>query len=617
MKVTQSHRVAGDLSSVASLATAPAVKTGTVDLKSDVFTAAPAPKAESAAPSAAAGVGKKGAEALKAIFENELHTLADRYRARYGAFPVKKKDFGWDVDAAEAKFKAGIDVDPAKSQEDNLAAFQLHAHQFVNAMNDYHVSMSLNRTASARLPFRIRPIGEGFAISSIEREKLPRESFPISEGDEVIAVDGKPIADVIAENMKYLPHSNALADNAAAATMITVLRGRVAEPMPTSQTRSITVKRADGKTLTHDLSWNVTEERIKPKLLGPGSLNIRGMDEEPKMPSLDMTAHRFIDNEALAAAKTGAVDPFLMGGRKTLLPDLGPIMFRTEPTNPFDAYIYRAPNGKNVGVIRLPTFGVEKPAMNVMEFAKLIEKMEATTDALIIDQNNNPGGYFHYMMALLSMLSPEPMKMPMQQEKITPREAAEADAMLQQLKDVTNDEQAKAVFGGDNIAGFPVSLDVAERFRAYYKHILSEFNAGKDFTDAFPLTGMGTVNPSSRTTYSKPILCLTNATCYSCGDFFPSALKENKRAVIMGETTAGAGGYVIREKWINRVGIDFVTITGSVADLGSEDPSRVERPLEGRGVAPDVKLSPTMRDLRANGIDMKNAVNAQIMKMMS
>lgn len=616
MKVTPFHRVAGEVSSAASLAKLPAAKSTKVDLKSDVFSAAPAPKAENAAPAAAAGVGKKGAAALKALFENELHTLADRYRNRYGAFPVKKKDFGWDVDAAEAKFKAGIVVDPAKSQDENLAAFQLHAHQFINAMNDYHVSMALNRTASARLPFRIRPIGDTFAISSIDREKLPRESFPFSEGDEVIAIDGKPIADVIAENMKYLPHSNALADNAAAATMVTVLRGRVAEPMPTSQTRSITVKRGDGKTLTHDLSWNVTEERIKPKLLGPGSLNIRGLEEEPKMPSLDMTAHRYIDTEALAAAgKQGGVDPFLMGGRKTLLPDLGPIIFRTEATSPFDAYIYRAPNGKNVGVIRLPTFGVDKPALYVAEFAKLIEKMEATTDGLIIDQNNNPGGYFHYMMALLSMLSPQPMKMPMQQEKITAREAAEADAMLQELKDITTDEQAKAVFGND-IAGYPVSLDIAERFRAYYKHILSEFNAGKDFTDAFPLSGMGTVNPSTRTTYSKPILCLTNATCYSCGDFFPSALKENKRAVIMGETTAGAGGYVIREKWINKVGIDFVTITGSVADLDDKDPSRVERPLEGHGVEPDVKCSPTLRDLRANGADMKAAVNAQIMKMM-
>jgi hypothetical protein len=155
-----------------------------------------------------------------------------------------------------------------------------------------------------------------------------------------------------------------------------------------------------------------------------------------------MTAHRFVDRDALddadEAEDEASVDPFLSGGRRTLLPDLGPIIYRTDEKEPFDADVYRTPEGKNVGVIRLPSFGPDDLDEHVEAFATLIEKFEATTDALIIDQQNNPGGYFFYMMSLLSMLSPQPLKMPKQQEKITPQEVADADSTLQSLEKVTD-----------------------------------------------------------------------------------------------------------------------------------------------------------------------------------
>ncbi len=619
-RVTPSKRVIGASLLPPVALGAVASTSPTANPTADVVSTASPPKLQGASAAPTAGIGRKGAAALKQLFENELRTLADRYRARYGAAVVKKQDHGWDVDKAEAETRAAIAaiIDPTRSQDAMVADFQLLAHKFINAMNDYHVNMALLRTSEARLPFRIRPIEGRYAVSSVDREKLPESDFPFQEGDEVLEIDGKPITEAVTRNLAYLPRSNAKADDAAAATMLTVLRGRVAEPLPSEQTRTIKFKRADGKVLTHDLAWNVTSERINPKPVGSGILNIRGA-EAPRTRTLDMTAHRFVDQEAIQAAKSpksGAADPFLMGGRKTLLPDLGPIIFRTDSKNPFDAYVYRTPEGKNVGVIRISSFDVDDPDAAVEAFAELIEKFEATTDALVIDQQNNPGGYFHYMMALLSMLSTEPLKMPKQQEKITPQEAFDADELLEELKAVKTDAQARKVLG-KTIAGYPVTLDLAEKMRGHARHIKAEFDAGKDFTDAFPLTGIGVVNPSTRATYSKPILCLVNATCYSCGDFFPSALQQNKRALIMGETTAGAGGYVIREKWLNKVGIDFVTITGSVADLGDEDPSRVENPIEGRGVKPEVTYSPTFRDLREDGADMKEAVNRTITGMIA
>src|SRR5262249_24293614 len=171
------------------------------ELKSDVFAGASAPAQElGAKPADAATATKRIAADLKKLFENEFHTLADRYRARYGAAIIKKRDFGWDIDAIEAKAKkdiAKITADPSRTQDAILAAFQLMAHQFINAMKDYHVSMALNRTGAARIPFRIRPIEGSYVISSIDREKLPESDFPFQPGDEILEVDGKPVKDAI------------------------------------------------------------------------------------------------------------------------------------------------------------------------------------------------------------------------------------------------------------------------------------------------------------------------------------------------------------------------------------------------------------------------------------
>ncbi len=620
-RVTPTERVI-DSSLLPAASLGKAASSG-AELKSDVFTVGKTPKAPEVAPAEGAAAGKKVAVELRKIMEGEVATLANKYRLRYGPAPVKKADFGWDVDKEEAKSKDAIakaTADASQPQEAMFAACQRVLVDFANAMNDYHVSLHLLRTSAARLPFAIRPIGDGYAISVINRQKLPKSDFPFEPGDEIVAVDGRPVKDVVADNLKLLPRSNAIADRATAAKMLTVLRGEVGAPMPTETTRNFTIKRADGSTTSHDLAWNITAERIKTKPAGSGILNVRSTAPKADVSSLDMTAYRVIDKEALAEAESADeadVDPFLSAGRKTLLPDLGPIIFRTSEKEPFDAYVYRTPEGKNVGVIRLPEFSPdEAPKLDkyVDAFAELIEKLEATTDALIIDQQNNPGGYFFYMMSLLSMLSPQPMKMPKQNEKITPAEVAQADELLQELEKVTDDKSARKALG-KAIAGLSVSYDLVEKMRAHSRHILKQAELGKDFTDAFPLAGIGVVNPSSRATYSKPILCLVNATCYSCGDFFPSALQQNKRAVIMGETTAGAGGYVVREKYLNKAGIDYITITGSVADLADKDPSRVEDPLEGRGVKPEIAYSPTLRDLREDGADMAEAVNLTVAAM--
>jgi len=70
-------------------------------------------------------------------------------------------------------------------------------------------------------------------------------------------------------------------------------------------------------------------------------------------------------------------------------------------------------------------------------------------------------------------------------------------------------------------------------------------------------------------------------------------MQDNKRALIFGSRTAGAGGYVkMANRDPNELGVKAFTYTGSMA-------VRIDgEPLESDGVKPDVKYEMTADDLQ-------------------
>jgi C-terminal processing protease CtpA/Prc len=138
---------------------------------------------------------------------------------------------------------------------------------------------------------------------------------------------------------------------------------------------------------------------------------------------------------------------------------------------------------------------------------------------------------------------------------------------------------------------------------------VDQWNKGRSLTEPTFIEGVDQIQPSP-THYTKPILTLINELDFSGGDFFPAIMQDNKRAVLFGTRTAGAGGFVREVQFPNRLGVHSFSMTGSIAVRA--DGSRIEN----EGVRADVQYEPTPADLQGGFQEYAAAVNAAVAKLL-
>jgi len=296
-----------------------------------------------------------------------------------------------------------------------------------------------------------------------------------------------------------------------------------------------------------------------------------------------------------------APNPFMIGARKSFVPRLGKVLWRSDEDSHFDAYIFETKDGKKKGYIRIAAY--DGDYAEVREFAKIIEKFQAETDALVIDQVSNPGGSLFYLYALASHLTDKPLVAPLHHLIIGEAEAHQsADLLLKLVRDsksVKKDEpKKKKLKAGEeeeppNAGGYPITGKFMQLMVRSAQFILKSFNAGSRYTDLIHISGVADIDPAPKAEerYTKPILLLTNALDFSGGDFFPAIMQDNKRATILGVRTAGAGG-IVKSYAVNQFGIDHLSATSSLAERPSG------QPIENFGVTPEIPYEITARDLR-------------------
>ncbi len=529
-------------------------------------------------------------EAKKAMF-SDLEVYRSTLQAQYAPIEWKGIYADWSLTKEVDKAKKLISsLSPIRTKD-----YQRIVKQFFNGLGDYHVQVSFYSTEEAFLPISFKSADERFFITSVMYNLLPGPGYKaIKPGDELLSINGKSTENALKE---YLEGDNlnplSITDRSLGELHFSHRLGASGDFVPRGSCNMEILHKGESKSVTYSIPWLYFPELINDiipsnaKMLMKPQARTMAAEVTPSLFSKPMVAPFFTRYDRAKYKMDQGI-----GSRTSFVPKLGIPLWVSDPDLcHYDAYTFTSPLGYTIGYIRIPHYNASK--RQVEQFRELIRKMQSTTDALVLDQVNNPGGNLFYMYALAATLANKPLEVPLQRIALTQKEIIEAHETCLILNQISSDEEAQKCLGYD-LDGYPVTLKLAQNCAAFMQDEIECWNRGERFTQPLAVFGIDTIYPDTTIHYTKPILMLINELDFSCGDFLPAILQDNRRAKLFGMRTAGAGGYVLSTSHTNLFGVEFFTYTGSLA-------FRVDQnPIENLGVHPDIVHEIHQEDLQSN-----------------
>ncbi len=550
---------------------------------------------------------------------DELHFIKGVFEIKYAPLKWKEKYAGFNLDQ-----KIGEATSRVKAlQNPGLQEYHYILKDFFNATKDYHVGVNFYATEEASLPFLVKGAEGRFFFVDIDRSALPLSSFPFSVGDEILLFDGHPVGEAIAMlRERELGANSEKTDQALAEMMLTIRRAANGDLVPSGRMQIVGVRQESDELITADVEWCYFPERVQG--LEPVWRHQPNFAAWRLNPRETVKNEKFFDKLMVYSGWYGShvgcslsENKHSLGARSSFIPSLGKRIWSAKKDAIFDAYIFHVNDdaystgyvhdeeeclwgmedfsgagGHNIGYIRIPHYMCDEE--EVTEFCKVMKRFERNTDAVVIDQINNPGGSLFYLYALVAALTgQEEIATPKHRLTLTQGEVYMAISILDALEGVEELEEAKEVIG-ETLAGYPITLETVQLMRQFCDFILEQWSSGKVFTDPTHLFGVDKIRRHPAGAYTKPLLLLINALDFSGGDFLPAILQDAGRATILGTRTAGAGGFVNGTQYPNKTGVCSFNVTGSIAE-------RVDhRPIENLGVQPDVEYELSVFDVQHN-----------------
>lgn len=519
---------------------------------------------------------------------NLLESIRTDFEVGYAPKEWKKEHLNWDLDEQFEIAKNQI----LSTENITVHEFQQILKGFFLSPRDHHVGIRFFSTETAKLPISIRSVDNHVYIVYVNSDKINPGLFPIYAGDELVSFNGKPAMEALIDFQKQAFHSQEEGtDRALAQTFFTNREAARGQEVPTGPV-TLEVKAAGTDALRSvQLCWEYTPELITSDV-----------DHSPQDSKMRFMDYEFVGMDVLKTDFFEQENPFERGCKTSYLPALGKKIWQTSSYDLFDAYIYMTEDRTLVGYIRLPNYVPFLPELFFDEFKEIIAHFQETTDALVIDQTNNPGGSLLYLYAIASLLTDKPLFTPKHKFTINQEHVYEAVEMLNILKNIEDEEDAIELLG-ERMHGYPMSYQFAQILLDYYRFVISEWKAGRTLTQPHYLFGVDRINPHPAVNYTKPILVLIDELDISGGDFFPAIMQDNQRAIIMGTRTAGAGGYVRNRMVSNIFGVMMYRFTESVALRENKEH------LENLGVKPDLEYRWTVNDIQGDFGDYADAIN--------
>lgn len=565
----------------------------------------------------------------------DLEVIQNVFETKYAPYEWKKSYFGWSLEEEINLAKIKILSLSSLSVKD----YQRILHSFFISTCDYHVIDCYYSTEEALIPFTVKSVNGKYIFTEVNKKfikKMQKLGYYDSEtlpevGNELVLFDSRPVAETIDE-LKILELGNPTSKTAQVLSekFLTRRIGALGHAVP-SGPNNITFITSDGQTINANINWLYQPEKINNPIIYKaqnslfenlvknanygtlGTTSPKPYKKNQKNPIYSRNPKIMINHLAkeLQSDRSKFYKKFFNGkinkvekkpkkkpkihsvDRNSLV--FGKKVWEESLKSPFKAHIFKLPGTNyHIGYIRIATYSVEDAnecTSLIINLLDSIRYLESHSDALIVDQVENPGGSAVYALAISSLLTDKPLEMPKNRVSITQSEIAFAIDNIDLLQDLLELSKKGYLNESEYDCGYPVNEKYFKDEIGYQQFIINQWNLGNTLTEPYPFLGIESLSPHPLANYSKPILMLVDSSDYSGGDIVPAIFQDNKRAVIFGEQTAGAGGIVQQHTYPNTFGLANFCYTTSI--LERTDGAVIEN----LGVKPDVPYDLTEDDL--------------------
>lgn len=507
---------------------------------------------------------------------SDYNQLVDIVKRSYGPLRWKKESIGLDFNKLVSDFDGKVRA--VKSDPEFFRTLTA----FLSSLKDAHTKGVIPSNYSATLGFSTDLVQGKVLIESVDVQKLPPPIFPFKRGDQLLALGGRPVAELVDEFSLINHTGNEASARRVAAARIVSRQESAGFEVPKGVVTVTVLPKGAARPVTISTTWFNAGQPL-PDLDDLGALL-----EDQATKGVPTSAD---DSFAEAVAKSpfanlslpqSTIDDFRRAGVKDIgspksmfdLPAGSLVMEKS----PVTAAIYQSA-GKRIGVLRINSY-MDKGLLDVLKRALIT--MEKETDVLVLDQTNNPGGSVSLVSDIVGLFADQSYR----DMNFVLRPSM---GWLQGFRDL-GDKATKQL--ADNPQDM-VATVLKNRFAYLEGEVRTAMAERRFYTAPVSLdltgTGFGMIQPNANVRYTKPVLLLINELDFSGGDAFPALMKDNNRVTLFGAQTTGAGGNVD----------EYGPLANSFFRFNLTE-SLMVRPngefVENRGIKPDVAYEITEDD---------------------
>jgi len=481
---------------------------------------------------------------IKALQKRSIDTLLDEINFHYPTAQFKEKLFGITIEGLRTKYKKLIQNAQLPEEALGLSSkatrpvlSKLEFQQVLIAMaaefHDGHLNISRLSNDFWTLGLKAAAIGNGLYVSGYEEGIFDKDatSMAVNIGDEIVSLNGVSVQELAKINLLYVQTGSQQTALGVALESTVNARGWNSMPKTVGASVNVIFRKADGRTYDGIFRWS----------------NREVTNEERHMFSLLHPEIEVKNRNVFAFGGRGTPSHFLEGMKaldSASIIDLGKLYnhelmdeksHSPNPVHRLKVFLIRH-KGKNIGVFRFPGYDGKAQENELLWLREMVRRLEAQADVLIIDHLLNSGGSDYYSSQLLSLFADQPMQ------------GLRANVRLSEAYTVGGSDPADRFKTG--YVETKIDHEQARRWKTLLDSGVSQVeNVGVHDSQTITRDDRhhGIIIGKPGRIFSKPIILLNDQRSASNGDMVPAVFQYNKRALIIGEKSAGLGGCVFRE----------------------------------------------------------------------